>query len=96
MKEKRGSTLLKQLDRYVGGACLAILVPLLWLLSILRPGKQANPNVYLVVCIGAIGDLILLTEAVRSQLQGKQVFLACSKSNLACARMKMDNRRHKK
>jgi ADP-heptose:LPS heptosyltransferase len=90
MKEKRGSTLLKRLDRYVGGACLAILMPLLWLLSILRPGKQANPNVYLVVCIGAIGDLILLTEAVRSQLQGKQVFLACSKSNLTCARMYND------
>lgn len=90
MKEKRGSTLLKRLDHYVGGACLAILVPLVWLLSILRPGKQANPNVYLVVCIGAIGDLILLTEAVRSQLQGKQVFLACSKSNLVCARMYND------
>lgn len=90
MKEKRGSIFLRLLDRYIGGVCLAVLAPLLWILSMFGRHKQVNPRVYLIICIGAIGDLVLLTEAVRSQLKNQRVFLACSRANLPCAKLYQD------
>ena len=91
MQEKRGSKWLRLLDRYCGSLLLGLLSTFLWVKRLLASNSlRIEPRACLVICIGAIGDLILLTEAVRSQLQGKQVFLICSKSNLACARMYND------
>lgn len=90
MQEKRGSQLLRYVDRYAGMLLLAGLVPFLWLRSFFKRARTDELLVHLVVCLGAIGDLILLTEAVRAQLAGKKVFLACSKANLACAKMYSD------
>jgi len=90
MKEKRGSQLLRLIDRYLGGLLLGGLCALLCVKRLFNDRQQGEPHVYLVVCIGAIGDLILLTEAVRSQLHGKRVFLACSNANVACAHMYQD------
>lgn len=87
MQEKRGSQLLRILDRYLGSLLLSVLDVLLYAKRIFSHRQQAEPCAFLVVCLGAIGDLILLTEAVKSQLQGKRVFLACSRANLACAQM---------
>lgn len=90
MQEKRGSQLLRYVDRYAGTLLLAGFVPFLWGRSFLKRARADELRVHLVVCLGAIGDLILLTEAVRAQLAGKKVFLACSKANLACANMYSD------
>ena len=90
MQEKRGSILLRHVDRYLGTLLLVGLVPLLWVCSFFKRAQTEQTPVCLVVCLGAIGDLILLTEAVRAQLSGKKVFLACSKGNLACAKMYLD------
>lgn len=91
MQEKRGSKWLRLLDRYCGSLLLGLLSTFLWVKSLLASNSlRIEPRACLVICMGAIGDLILLTEAVRSQLQDKQVFLACSKSNLACASMYND------
>jgi ADP-heptose:LPS heptosyltransferase len=38
-----------------------------------------------LVCFGAIGDLIILSTAAKEQLAGKKVYLACSKLNYPCA-----------
>lgn len=90
MKEKRGSQLLRLIDRYLGGLLLGGLCAFLCVKRLFNDRQQGEPHVYLVVCIGAIGDLILLTEAVRSQLEGERVYLACSRANLACAQIYQD------
>lgn len=90
MQEKRGSQLLRIMDRYLGSLLLSVLDVLLCAKRIFSHRQKGEPHALLVVCLGAIGDLILLTEAVKSQLQGKQVFLACSRANLACAQMYQD------
>ena len=90
MQEKRGSQLLRLLDRYLGSLLLTLLDGLLCAKRIYSRRQQGELRAFLVVCIGAIGDLILLTEAVKSQLQGQRVFLACSRANLACAQMYQD------
>lgn len=90
MQEKRGSQLLRLIDRYLGSLLLGVLSALLCVKRLVSHRQRGEPRVYLVVCIGAIGDLILLTEAGRSQLQGKCVYLACSRANLACAQMYQD------
>lgn len=87
MQEKRGSQWLKLIDRYAGALMLAVLAGLLRIKTKLSGTKDKEPQVYLLICIGAIGDLILLTEAARLQLKDKSVVLACSNANLACARM---------
>ena len=87
MKEKRGSLFLKLLDRYVGNALLLFLAPLLWVQSLWQKLGKPEPENYLLVCMGAIGDLLLLTEAAKVQLRGKRVFLACTKANVGCAQL---------
>ena len=90
IEEKRGSTLLKRLDRYVGGFLSAILAVLLRVKDLKRSAVEPGSNSYLVICLGAIGDLIILTEAVELELTGKRVFLACSNANFLCAEMYTD------
>lgn len=87
MQEKRGSQWLKLIDQYAGAFMLAVLAGLLRIKTKLSVTKDKEPQVYLLICIGAIGDLILLTEAARLQFKDKSIVLACSNANLACARM---------
>lgn len=90
MQEKRGSLMLKLLDRYAGSVLLVCLAPLLWVKSLAQEKSRSEPQSYLLVCMGAIGDLLLLTEAAKVQLRGKRVFLVCTKANLGCARLYKD------
>lgn len=87
MSEKRGSKLHRLADRYVGLLILAFLSVLLRLKRLVSSSNQDDTEPYLLVCFGAIGDLIVLTEAVQHQLSGKRVFLACSRLNLSAARL---------
>jgi len=93
MQEKRGSAYLRQLDHYVGAV---ILLALNLALAIKRTfwatksNKNTEHGAVLLVCFGAIGDLIVLTTAVRQQLTGRPVYLACSKLNYPCATLYAD------
>ncbi|BDT74697.1 glycosyltransferase family 9 protein [Polynucleobacter sp. KF022] len=87
MIEKRGSKFLKFVDRYIG---LLILLALSFSLRVKRqlfPTKPSVSGAILLVCFGAIGDLIVLTTAARQILTGRKVYLACSKLNLPCAKL---------
>lgn len=104
MREKRGSGLLKNIDRYIGGTLLFFLIFLLAIKGAINsignnlfpPGDSKptqgclNAENCLVVCFGAIGDLILLTQAAKIQLAHKKVYLACTSSNQACADLYKD------
>lgn len=90
MSGQRGSKLLKLLDRYAGYLILAIMAVLLHIKSWLNNADTKEPQTYLLICFGAIGDLIILTEAARIQWGTKRVVLACSSSNLPCAMMYQD------
>jgi hypothetical protein len=105
MSEKRGSKLLKGADRYIGSLLLLVLAFLLSIKKVvafikshkstasdLQQNKTVSPNAEasLLICLGAIGDLILLTEAAKARLNGKSVYLACSNSNYACAKLYQD------
>lgn len=104
MSEKRGSCLQKNIDRYIGGTLLFFLIFLLAFKKVvtsidnnLFSGRASKPlhgsptaENYLLVCFGAIGDLILLTQAAQLQLAGKRVFLVCTSSNQACADLYKD------
>ena len=104
MSEKRGSRLLRRVDRYIGGILLLVLILALVIKKtthkvfaanpltkgIKSPQDNQNSDRYLVVCFGAIGDLILLTQAAQIQLRGKKVFLACTNSNQTCAQLYQD------
>lgn len=104
MSKERGSSLLKNIDRYIGGILLLFLSLSLTIHKTLcsiannlfssneSKSSQGSPNTEncLLVCFGAIGDLILLTQAAKIQLQGKKVYLACTKSNKACAELYQD------
>jgi len=93
MQEKRGSAYLRQIDHYVGAV---ILLALNLVLSIKRTfwatksKKKPDHGAVLLVCFGAIGDLIVLTTAARQQLAGRSVYLACSKLNYPCAKLYAD------
>lgn len=99
MSEKRGSKLLKLIDRYIGSALLLALAialntkRVIYHIAKKEPSSDRqylNTKNYLLVCFGAIGDLILLTQAAKTQLNGKKVFLACTSSNKACAELYKD------
>lgn len=104
MSEKRGSGLLKNIDQYIGGALLFFLIFLLSAKKAINsignnlssPGDSKPSQGYpktencLVVCFGAIGDLILLTQAARIELGHKKVYLACTSLNQACADLYKD------
>ncbi|BEI36582.1 hypothetical protein PHIN7_03060 [Polynucleobacter sp. HIN7] len=52
--------------------------------------KPIPSNSYLVVCFGAIGDLIILTRAVKTFLADQKVYLACSNLNYSSALLYTD------
>lgn len=87
MQEKRGSRLLKHIDRYVGVLILLLLALLLKAKRLFSPSRPSDSDPILLVCFGAIGDLIVLTTAARKVLAGRKVYLACSKLNFPCARL---------
>lgn len=88
MSEKRGSRIHKLADRWLGSLLLLALDGLLVLKrSIFGTRPPRDDEVYLVICFGAIGDLIVLTQAVRAMLPDRQVYLACSKLNKGTAQI---------
>lgn len=87
MSEKRGSKLNRLADRYIGLLILSILSVLLGLKRLLSSAKDQDDEPCLLVCFGAIGDLIILTEAAQHQLAGKRVYLACSQLNFGAAKL---------
>lgn len=90
MSEKRGSKLNRLVDRYVGALILCLLSLLLAIKRFVSRNQVRYEEPYLLVCFGAIGDLIVLTAAARHQLAGERVYLACSKLNLGAARLYQD------
>lgn len=104
MSEKRGSRVLKSIDQYIGGSLLFFLIFLLAIKRVIssiakNPLSPRGPKPSLsyttaenclLVCFGAIGDLILLTQAAKTQFGDKKVYLACTSSNKACAEMYQD------
>ena len=87
MTEKRGSKFNRLADRYIGLLILLILSALLGLKRLLLSAKDQDDEPCLLVCFGAIGDLIVLTEAAQHQLAGKRVYLACSQLNFGAAKL---------
>jgi len=91
LTEQRGNSSQKLLDQRIGPVLLFGLMIALrikkWLATARKERKSER---LLVVCFGAIGDLIVLTEAVRRQWPEKTVFLACSQLNYPCAQMYQD------
>ncbi len=87
MAEKRGGRLNRWIDHHFGMGLLGILWMLLAVKRFVVAKRPADDRAYLLVCFGAIGDLIILTEAVRCQLAGKKVYLACSFLNLGAAKL---------
>lgn len=86
LKEKRGSVAQKHLDQKLGPFLLGLLGGLLWLRRCFSVPKPLQ-EVPLLICFGAIGDLIVLTTAAKQRYQAGQLYLACSKLNLPCARL---------
>lgn len=89
LEEKRGSAAQKFLDQKLGPFLLGALGVLLWVkkrLFAFRP-QQEKP---LLICFGAIGDLIVLTAAAQQKYPANQLYLACSKLNLPCAKLYSD------
>ncbi|BBU67992.1 glycosyltransferase family 9 protein [Fluviibacter phosphoraccumulans] len=89
LEEKRGSAAQKLLDQKLGPFLLGALGLLLWVkkrLFTFRP-QQEKP---LLICFGAIGDLIVLTAAAQQKYPANQLYLACSKLNLPCAKLYSD------
>ncbi len=90
LTEQRGNSSQKLLDQKIGPVLLFGLMVALRIKKYFGNRKQQAPERVLVVCFGAIGDLIVLTEAVRRQWPEKTVFLACSQLNYPCAQMYQD------
>lgn len=89
LSEKRGSVLQKCLDQNVGPVLLGVLGALLWVKNLL-PSASQEKEVPLLICFGAIGDLIVLTTAAKQRYPAGTVYLACSKLNLPCAKLYED------
>lgn len=87
MSEKRGSKLNRLVDRYLGLVILSVLSVLLSFKRLASRTNDQDDENCLLVCFGAIGDLIVLTEAAQHQLAGKRVYLACSQLNFAAAKL---------
>ena len=90
MIEKRGSKLLKYADRYLGLLVLLLISFGLRMKRMLFPAKPSTSGTILLVCFGAIGDLIVLTIAACQILAGRKVYLACSKLNYPCTKLYED------
>jgi len=86
LEEKRGSSAQKFLDQKLGPFLLGALGAFLWVknrLFAVRPQQEK----LLLICFGAIGDLIVLTAAAKQKYSAGQLYLACSKLNLPCAKL---------
>ncbi len=81
MQEKRGSPFNRILDRWLGGLLLLLLDVMLIFRRSFKHRTSPNNESILIVCFGAIGDLILLSEALRASVGQKRIYLACSKLN---------------
>jgi ADP-heptose:LPS heptosyltransferase len=88
--EKRGHVLLRWIDQKLGSLILAILGIFLKIQRVWGVKKPIPSNSYLVVCFGAIGDLIILTRAVKTFLADQKVYLACSNLNYSSALLYTD------
>ena len=89
LEEKRGSSAQKFLDQKFGPFLLGALGALLWVKKRLFTvrSQQEKP---LLICFGAIGDLVVLTTAAKRKYSANQLHLACSKLNLPCAKLYSD------
>ncbi|WP_071461764.1 glycosyltransferase family 9 protein [Polynucleobacter asymbioticus] len=90
MIEKRGSRYLKQFDRYIGSVILLMLSLALRVKRRFQPVGIDSSGPMLLICFGAIGDLIVLTTAARQILAERKVYLACSKLNFPCTKLYED------
>ena len=87
ISEKRGRTLLKVLDQRIGLIILRFFGFLLRIKGARHSHKLMESDSCLLVCFGAIGDLIILTAAAKATLHNKKVYLACSRLNYSYALM---------
>jgi len=90
LNEKRGSSAQKLIDQRIGLVILLVLDGMLFLKRFFCRGKAIEKDVELLVCFGAFGDLIVLTEAAKKQKRSRTLYLACSKLNFSCAQMYRD------
>jgi ADP-heptose:LPS heptosyltransferase len=88
--EGRGNSLLRLLDQYLGLLILGFLAIALKFKRLFGMHKSVESDSCLLVCFGAIGDLIVLTTAAKQQLAGKKVYLVCSGLNHPCALLYSD------
>jgi ADP-heptose:LPS heptosyltransferase len=88
--EKRGNSLLRLLDQYLGLLILGFLAIALKFKRLFGMHKSVESDSCLLVCFGAIGDLIVLTTAAKQQLAEKKVYLVCSGLNHPCALLYSD------
>lgn len=89
LQENRGSAVHKMLDQKIGPLLLGVLGAILWLKNRIRLAKH-EPEIPLIICFGAIGDLILITAAAQQKYPAGRLYLACSKLNLPCANLYKD------
>lgn len=85
-RERRGSSFNKFADRWLGAYALWMLAPLI-LIKRLFSSFRTTDGPSLVVCFGAIGDLVILTEAVRALSAHPDTVLACSRLNQGVAKV---------
>jgi len=90
MQEKRGSKFLRGIDLYIGSMILVLLSFALWIMRLFKSAAPKAGAPVLLVCFGAIGDLVILTTAARAVLSGQSVYLACSSLNYPCAKLYED------
>lgn len=88
--EKRGHGLLRWIDQKLGSLILAMLSVFLKIQRVWGVKNPIPSNSYLVVCFGAIGDLIILTRAAKNFLADQKVYLVCSNLNYSCALLYTD------
>jgi heptosyltransferase-3 len=85
----RGSRLLQTIDRYVG-------IGLLFLLGLFRRkrAQPADPSTVMLVCVGAVGDLLLSAgsaiEPIRRRFPRARLVLLTSRTNKGLAAMLAD------
>lgn len=80
---QRGNPLLRRVDSVVG----PVVIVLVGLLIRIRRlcSRPCQNGATLIVCFGAIGDLLLLSAAAQKVLTGRRLILACTPENRAAA-----------
>lgn len=77
---QRGNPLLRRADATVGPLLIAT-VGLLLRARRLLPSRRSSEDATLLVCFGAIGDLLLLAAVAQRTLKGQRLLLACTPEN---------------